>query len=41
MPPDQGRRYLEEMRKQTLGSHQQLEDSMGDGSPAGHVHGQH
>jgi hypothetical protein len=36
MPPDQGRRYLAEMRRLTLGSHEQMERSMsGD---TGHEH---
>jgi hypothetical protein len=33
MPPDQGRRYLAEMEKITLGSHEEIEQSMSD--PAG------
>lgn len=37
MPPEQGRRYLAEMEKITLGSHEEIEQSM---SPhAGHEHG--
>jgi Spy/CpxP family protein refolding chaperone len=37
MPPEQGRRYLAEMQKATLGSHVAIEQSM---SPhAGHEHG--
>ena len=36
MPPEQGRRYLAEMQKLTLGSHEQMEKSMsGD---TGHEH---
>jgi hypothetical protein len=37
MPPEQGRRYLAEMRRLTLGSHDQVEQSM-SGS-MGHEHG--
>ena len=36
MPPEQGRRYLAEMQKLTLGTHEQIEESMsGD---TGHEH---
>jgi hypothetical protein len=35
MPPEQGRRYLAEMKKVTLGSHEEIEESMS----AGHEHG--
>jgi hypothetical protein len=35
MPPEQGRRYLAEMKKLTLGFHEQIEQSMS----AGHEHG--
>ena len=36
MPPEQGRRYLEEMKQLTLGNHEQMEQSMsGD---TGHEH---
>lgn len=39
MPPDQGRRYLAEMQRLTLGFHEQIERTM---SPAGHAaHGHH
>jgi len=39
MPPEQGRRYLAEMQRLTLGAHEQIEQSM---SPAaGHEHHQH
>ena len=39
MPSDQGRRYLSEMQRLTLGSHEQLEKSM---TPASHsAHGKH
>jgi hypothetical protein len=37
MPPEQGRRYLAEMEKITLGSHEAIEQSMSD--HAGHEHG--
>jgi hypothetical protein len=37
MPPEEGRRYLEEMKKITLGAHEEIEQSMSD--PAGHAHG--
>jgi hypothetical protein len=37
MPPEQGRRYLGEMQRLTLGFHEQIEQSM-SGS-AGHSHG--
>lgn len=39
MPPDQGRRYLAEMQRLTLGFHEQIEQSM-SGS-AGQAHGHH
>jgi len=39
MPPEQGRRYLTEMQRLTLGFHEQIEHSMSD--PAGHEHGAH
>jgi hypothetical protein len=39
MPPEQGRRYLAEMQRLTLGFHEQIEQSM---SPAAdHNHGRH
>lgn len=38
MPPAQGRRYLAEMQRLTLGFHEQIEQSM---SKDGHAHGQH
>jgi small-conductance mechanosensitive channel len=39
MPPEQGRRYLAEMQRLTLGFHEEIEKSM---SPAsGHEHHQH
>ena len=37
MPPDQGRRYLTEMQRLTLGFHELIEQSMS--SPAVHAHG--
>jgi len=37
MPEEQGRRYLAEMQRLTLGFHEQIEQSMSD--HAGHVHG--
>ena len=39
MPPEQGRRYLAEMQRLTLGFHEQIEQSM-SGS-AGQAHGHH
>jgi len=39
MPPAQGRRYLAEMERITLGSHEQIEQSMS--SPGDHQHGHH
>ena len=39
MPPEQGRRYLAEMRRLTLGLHEQTESSMSES--AGHEHHQH
>jgi hypothetical protein len=36
MPPEQGRRYLAEMQRLTLGFHEQIEQSM---SPDGRAHG--
>lgn len=39
MPPDQGRRYLAEMQRLTLGSHEEFEASMS--VPAGGAHGHH
>jgi hypothetical protein len=38
MPPEQGKRYLSEMQRLTLGFHQDLEHSMNDTPAAGHVH---
>jgi hypothetical protein len=37
MPPEEGRRYLAEMKKLTLGSHEEIEQSMSDHN--GHEHG--
>lgn len=37
MPPEQGRRYLAEMERLTLGAHEQTEQTMSDHS--GHIHG--
>lgn len=39
MPPEQGRRYLAEMRRQALGFHEQFENAM-SGAPA-NPHGHH
>jgi hypothetical protein len=39
MPPAQGRRYVAEMERLTLGAHEQTEQTMS--SHAGHVHGEH
>lgn len=39
MPPEQGRRYLAEMQRLTLGFHEQIEQSMSH--PADHQHGHH
>jgi hypothetical protein len=39
MPPEQGRRYLSEMERLTIGSHEQTEQTMSDHS--GHMHGDH
>jgi hypothetical protein len=39
MPPEQGRRYLSEMERLTVGAHEQTEQTMSD--HAGHVHGAH
>jgi len=38
MPPEQGRRYLAEMKRMTLGSHEQVEESMSGASEHGHQH---
>jgi hypothetical protein len=39
MPPTQGRRYLAEMQRLTLGFHEQIEQSMSNA--ADHTHGHH
>ena len=39
MPTEQGRRYLAEMQRLTLGFHEQIEQSMSH--PAEHEHGNH
>jgi hypothetical protein len=41
MPPEQGKRYLSEMQKLTLGFHQDFERSMGDTPASVHGHGDH
>ena len=38
MPPEQGRRYLAEMQRLTLGFHEQIEDTMASGAPSPHGH---
>lgn len=38
MPPEQGKRYLAQMQRLTLGFHEQIEQSM---SKDGHAHGHH
>jgi hypothetical protein len=38
MPPEQGRRYLAEMERLTVGAHEQTEQTMSD---HGHMHGGH
>lgn len=38
MPEEQGRRYLDEMRRLTLGSHEQIEESMSGSQGDGHAH---
>jgi hypothetical protein len=39
MPSEQGKRYLSEMQKLTLGFHQEFERSMGEMPASGHGHG--
>lgn len=39
MPPEQGKRYLSEMERLTIGAHEQTEQTMSD--HAGHMHGEH
>ena len=38
MPPEQGQRYLAEMRRLTLGFHEQFENSMSGSPPSPHGH---
>ena len=38
MPPEQGRRYLAEMQRLTLGFHEQIESSMSGGPASAHGH---
>jgi hypothetical protein len=38
MPPAEGRRYLDRMQQLTLGSHEQIEQSMSDGAAHEHHH---
>lgn len=38
MPPEQGRRYLAEMQRLTLGQHEQTERSMSQGTTTSHGH---
>jgi len=37
MPPEQGRRYLAEMERLTVGAHEQTEQTMSEHT--GHMHG--
>lgn len=39
MPPEQGRRYLSEMERLTIGAHEQTEQTMS--GHTGHAHGEH
>jgi hypothetical protein len=39
MPPEQGKRYLAEMERLTIGAHERTEQTMTDHT--GHVHGEH
>jgi hypothetical protein len=41
MPAEQGKRYLSEMQRLTLGFHEDIERSMGDMPASGHGHGEH
>jgi hypothetical protein len=41
MTAEQGKRYLAEMQRLTLGFHQQFESSMGEAQRSGHAHGDH
>ena len=38
MPPEQGRRYLAEMQRLTLGFHEEIEHTMSPGAPSPHGH---
>jgi hypothetical protein len=38
MPPEQGRRYLAEMQRLTLGFHEQIENTMSGGTSSPHGH---
>jgi hypothetical protein len=38
MPPEQGRRYLSEMQRLTLGAHEQIEHRMSGDAPPAHGH---
>ena len=38
MPPEQGRRYLAEMQRLTLGFHEQIEHTMSSDAPSPHGH---
>jgi hypothetical protein len=38
MPPEQGRRYLAEMQRLTLGFHEQIENTMSPDSSSPHGH---
>jgi hypothetical protein len=39
MPPEQGRRYLAEMERLTVGAHEQTEQSMSEHAGHAHMHG--
>jgi hypothetical protein len=39
MPPEQGRRYLAEMERLTVGAHEQNEESMSEHADHAHMHG--
>ena len=39
MPPEEGRRYLAEMERLTVGAHEQTEQSMSDHADHAHMHG--
>jgi len=38
MPPEEGRRYLTEMQRLTLGFHERFEHAMSDGNPSSNGH---